>query len=119
MELRWNGSNLDGTGYQTLWYRYQKPPFHPLSLCESQANPCFVSYITCYLENTKFLYVSADIDECSTGAYRCLKGFECKNLVGTYRCNRIILTKRCRKGYKFERGICRGEFFMLRFYEVD
>eukprot|EP00794_Sanderia_malayensis_P006909 gene6909-7687_t len=48
-----------------------------------------------------------DIDECALGKHRCLAGFVCKNLIGTYRCNREVVTRKCRKGYRFESGICR------------
>lgn len=49
----------------------------------------------------------ADIDECLTNTHKCMAGFKCRNLIGSYRCNRQIATKTCRKGYKFERGVCR------------
>jgi len=48
-----------------------------------------------------------DIDECEHGTHKCLSGWKCKNLLGTYRCLRRFVVRSCRKGYRFENGICR------------
>ncbi|XP_065058383.1 fibulin-2-like [Rhopilema esculentum] len=49
-----------------------------------------------------------DIDECKKGTHQCISGWECKNLIGAYRCLRnFVSSRKCRRGYRIENGICR------------
>lgn len=59
---------------------------------------------------------SKDINECqtqtassTTSEASCVEGFECRNLPGTYTCQKVYKKIECPDGYQQVNDICRGK----------
>ena len=70
--------------------------------------PSFGTFLPCLIAYTKFncTYCMADLDECEFGLDSCDINADCKNTIGSYKCE-------CRSGYRGNGIICNGIIVLI------
>ena len=90
--------------YMQIHVWFSKVQFQiKLTECDLFYNNISLSFL--FTKSRFLLYVSSDINECSTGAAVCSKDADCINLSGAYTC-------KCKDGYNGTGYVCEGNTFV-------